>query len=327
LFHVAIIESINEKAIDSLSRNSKYSYEVIENFDENKSIDKLKDADAIAIRTGVLSEKAINQCKKLKIISRHGVGYDNIDLEAINKRNIPLTITINANALTVAEHVFAMMFYFNKNITKFDKSVRNNQWSKLIMDGTKIITINSELYNKSIFILGYGRIGKELASRCLAFKMNIYIYDPFINKDDLGQNIKKIDELEDGFSIADYISIHIPLSEKTRNLINKKNLIKMKPNAFIINTSRGGIINEDDLNTALNDNIISGAGLDVFDEEPILHNHNLLNNSKVIMTPHIAAHTSECWERHGRETLKNITDYFDDNLDLNTVVNRDSINL
>ena len=327
MFHVAIIESINEKAIDSLSKNPKYSYEVIENFDENKSIDKLRDADAIAIRTGILSEKVINQCHKLKIISRHGVGYDNIDLETINKRNIPLTITINANALTVAEHVFAMMFYFNKNINKFDQSVRNNQWSKLIMDGGKIITINTELYNKSILILGYGRIGKELASRCLAFKMNVYIYDPLINNDELDQNINKIDNLEEGLSIADYMSIHIPLSESTRNLINKTNLLKMKPNAFIINTSRGGIINEHDLNIALNDNIISGAGLDVFEKEPILHNHNLLNNPKVILTPHIAAHTSECWERHGRETLKNITDYFNDNLDLNAVVNRDSINL
>ncbi len=327
MLHISIVETIHPKAIEGISNNPNYSFEVIENLDENNLINKLKDTDAIAIRTANLSSKVIDSCKKLKIISRHGVGYDNIDLPSLDIKKIPLAITINANAMTVAEHVFAMMFYFNKNINQFDKSVREHDWDRLKRDGNKLIIMNSELYNKTMFILGYGRIGRELASRCLAFNMNIIIYDPFLKKEFNEKSITTVSHIDEGLKIADYISIHTPLNNNTRNLINKNNLIKMKRNAFIINASRGGIINEIDLNNALNENIIAGAGLDVFDQEPPSKENLLFNNKKVIFTPHIAAHTLECWERHGKETIQNIFDYFDNKLDINAIVNRNSIDL
>ena len=328
MFHISIIESIHPKALEYIDQHPEFSYEVIEDIDEKNLQTKLKDTDAIAIVTSKLSAKILENCKKLKIVSRHGVGFDNVDLDTLNKKNIPLTITIKANALTVAEHVFAMMFYFNKNLYAFDKSVRENKWDKLKKIDNNIIAINSELYNKCIFIIGFGRIGKELSIRCQAFKMDILIFDPFVNDEDVAKyKVKKINNIDEGLSIADYVSVHVPLTNETQNLININNLKKMKSNAFIINTSRGGIINETDLNFVLKEKIIAGAGLDVLLDEPPKSDNPLIKNPKVIFSPHIASHTKECWERHGKETVQNIFDFFDKSLDKKAIVNRAKIEL
>ena len=328
MFHISIIESIHPKALAIIDSNPKFSYEIIENTGEKNLIKKLKNTDAIAIVTARLSSRVLKNCSKLQIVSRHGVGYDNVDLQFLNKKNIPLTITINANALTVAEHVFAMMFYFNKNLYLFDKSVREQQWNKLKIVNNKIIAINSELSNKNIFIIGFGRIGKELAKRCNAFNMNVSIFDPFVeDKVIIQHKVTKINNIDEGLRKADYVSIHVPLTTETKNLININNLNIMKSNAFIINTSRGGIINEHDLNIALSNSVIAGAGLDVLLDEPPKNNNPLIKNPKVIFSPHIASHTKECWERHGKETIQNIFDFFNNTLNFKTVVNRNSIEL
>ena len=328
MIHISIIESIHPQALAIIDSNPKFSYEIIENTSEKNLIDKLKNTDAIAIVTARLSSNVLKNCNKLQIVSRHGVGYDNVDLKFLNKKNIPLTITIKANALTVAEHVFAMMFYFNKNLYEFDKSVREQQWNKLKIINNKIIAINSELSKKNIFIIGFGRIGKELAKRCNAFNMDVTIFDPFIDDTIITQHkVTKINNIDEGLRKADYVSIHIPLNTQTKNLININNLNIMKSNAFIINTSRGGIINEHDLNIALNNSVISGAGLDVLLDEPPKNNNPLIKNPKVIFSPHIASHTKECWERHGKETIQNIFDFFNNTLNFKTVVNRNSIEL
>ena len=326
MIHIAIVEPIHPNAIKIIEDNKNYSYEVIENVEENNLINKLKECDAIALRTASLTSKIINNCNKLKIVSRHGVGYDNVDVNALNNKDIPLTITIHANAITVAEHVIAMMFYLNKKLHLFDDSVRNNNYDKLRIINNNIITVNSELYKKNILIIGFGRIGKELSKRCQAFEMQILVFDPYIDDNTVVKHrAKKIDNLEEGISIADYISIHMPLNKETKNIINKDNLKKMKKESFIINTARGGIINEHDLSEALDNNIIAGAGIDVYSQEPPKPDNPLLNNSKVVLTPHTAALTKECWLRMGQETINNIINFFDNVLDQKVVVNTSSI--
>ena len=219
-----------------------------------------------------------------------------------------------------------MMFYFNKKLHDFDKSVREDRWDQLRIIDRKIITINSELFNKNILILGFGRIGKELSKRCKAFGMQVFVYDPYIDNQVIEDyKLKKINTLDEGVALADYLSIHIPLSSETKNLIDNKILGKMKKNAFIINTARGGIINENDLNEALSDDVIAGAGIDVFSEEPPNADNPLLKNPKVVLTPHTAALTKECWLRMGQETITNIMDFFDNNLNEKVIVNRNSI--
>ena len=178
-----------------------------------------------------------------------------------------------------------------------------------------------ELYKKNILILGFGRIGQALAKRCLGFEANIYVYDPFVDQKVI-ENFKaiKIDNLNEFLKETDYVSIHAPLNKETRNLININNLKTMKKSSIIINTSRGGIINEKDLNDALNKGLIYGAGLDVFEKEPPDENNPLLKNKKIFFSPHSATFTNECMERMGIEAVENIFDFFSNKLEKSKIV-------
>ena len=173
-----------------------------------------------------------------------------------------------------------------------------------------------EIWNKNILIAGFGRIGQCLIKRCLGFEMNVFVYDPFVSKEvveSLGG--KKVENLEDSIKNMDAVSLHVPLNDKTKNLINYNLLRTMKKNCIIINAARGGIINEIDLDRALNENLIFGAGLDVFEKEPPDQNNPLLKNEKVLLSPHTAAFTEECMVRMGKETIQNIIDFFEKKLD------------
>ena len=178
-----------------------------------------------------------------------------------------------------------------------------------------------EMYNKVIFIVGFGRIGQTLIKRCIGFDMKVNVFDPFVDKKIIEQfGGKKIESLEDGLKNCDYLSLHVPLTNNTKNLINYTKLRLMKKNSIVINTARGGIINELDLNKALEENIIFGAGLDVFNEEPINLNNSLLNNDKVLLSPHSATFTNECKSRMSIEATKNIIDFFDNKIDKSMLV-------
>ena len=178
-----------------------------------------------------------------------------------------------------------------------------------------------ELWNKNILIAGFGRIGKALIKRCLGFEMNVFVYDPFVSSDVI-ENIggKKVENLEDSIKKMDAVSLHVPLTEKTKNLINYELLKTMKKNCIIINAARGGIINETDLDKALNENLIFGAGIDVFEKEPPDEKNPLLKNDKVFLSPHTAAFTEECMTRMGIETIQNIIDFFDNKLEESKIV-------
>ena len=172
-----------------------------------------------------------------------------------------------------------------------------------------------------MLIVGFGRIGRSLIKRCLGFDMKINIFDPFVD-DKIIKNFggNKVENLDEGLKTCDYLSLHIPLTEKTKNLINYEKIKTMKKNAIIINTSRGGIVNESDLNEALENNIIFGAGLDVFGKEPIEKDNPLINNKKVLLSPHSATFTNECKSRMAIETTKNIIDFFENKLDKSMIV-------
>ena len=313
---IGIIEKIHDKGIDLLKNNKNFEYEIIENISKDNLIKVLPKFDGITLRVAKLDDSILGYCKRLKVISRHGVGYDNVDTKFLKKKNIKLLITATANAVSVAEHVMYMILTLSKGIVKYDKMVRDGDFRKA---ASKLTTF--ELWNKEILILGFGRIGKNLIKRCNGFEMNVNVYDPFVDESvikKLGGN--KIDNLEKAFTSADYISIHMPLNSKTKNLINFKKLEIMKKNVIIINTARGGIINENDLDIALNKNIIFGAGLDVFEKEPIDLNNPLLKNKKVLLSPHSATFTEECTERMGMETVQNLIDFFENKIKNNMIV-------
>ena len=308
---ILIIQPIHEAGIKLLTDNSNYEYEILENLEAQDIKSKISNCDAISIRTAKLSGELINCSKNLKIISRHGVGYDNIDLTASKEKNITLAITATANAIAVAEHVLFMLLNIAKRKSMYDDSVKSGNFSN-----RNKLPKTIEIWNKNILIAGFGRIGQCLIKRCKGFEMNVFVYDPFVSKE-VVENLggKKVENLEDSIKNMDAVSLHVPLNDKTKNLINYNLLKTMKKNCIIINAARGGVINEIDLDRALNENLIFGAGLDVFEKEPPDQNNPLLNNEKVFLSPHTAAFTEECMVRMGKETIQNIIDFFEKKLD------------
>ena len=314
--NILIIQPIDKSGIEILENHPDYNFEIIDGTDLEEIKKKIIECDGISIRTAKLPAEVIRGAKNLKIISRHGVGYDNIDLEAAKEKNITISITATANAVAVAEHVMFMLLNISKRKDMYDKTVKSGRFN----DRNKLPK-TIELWNKNILIMGFGRIGKSLIKRCIGFEMNVYIYDPFVSKEEIESlGGKKIEDLKEGVKKMDALTLHMPLNEKTKNIINYDVLKNMKKNCIIINASRGGIINESDLNKSLNENKIFGAGLDVFDTEPPDNDNPLLKNDKTFLSPHTAAFTEECMVRMGKETIQNIIDFFDKKLEKSKIV-------
>ena len=313
---ILVIQPIHEAGIELIKNNPDYEFEVIENTDIEFLKTKIKDCDGVSIRTAKLAGEVIDSANKLKIISRHGVGYDNIDLKKAKEKDIKIAITANANAVTVAEHVMFVLLNIAKRKGLFDKTVRDGNFK----DRNKLPK-TIEVWKKNFLIMGFGRIGKALIKRCLGFEMNVFVYDPFVDKDKIEElGGKKVDDLAEAVKTMDVISLHMPLTDKTENLINYDLLKTMKKTCIIINAARGGIIHEEDLDKALNENLIFGAGIDVFKKEPPDDNNPLLKNEKVYLSPHTAAFTDECMTRMGKETIQNIIDFFEEKLEKSKIV-------
>jgi len=313
---ILVVQNIHEAGIQLLKENSNYEFEIIDDVKIEVLKKKILNCDGLSIRTAKLPGEIIDLGKKLKIISRHGVGYDNIDLNSSKKNNITIAITATANAVAVAEHVMFMLLNISKRKNMYDVVVKSGNFSE-----RNKIPKTMELWNKNILIAGFGRIGKCLIKRCKGFEMNVSVYDPFVSKEVIEKSGgKKVDNLGNTLKDMDAVSLHVPLNDKTKNLINYDLLKTMKKNCIIINAARGGIINEIDLNKALNENLIFGAGLDVFETEPPDQNNPLLKNDKVFLSPHTAAFTEECMIRMGKETIQNIIDFFDKKLDKSKVI-------
>ena len=313
---ILIIQPIHADGIKLLEENSDYEFEIVENTEKEFLKSKIKDCDGISIRTAKLPGEVIEGSTKLKIISRHGVGYDNIDLESAKKNNITIAITATANAVAVAEHVMFMLLNISKKGNMYDETVKSGKFGN-----RNKLPKTVELWNKNMLIAGFGRIGQALIKRCHGFEMKVFVYDPFVSKEIIEKHGGiKVDSLEEASKNMDAISLHVPLNEKTKNIINYDLLKNMKKNCIVINAARGGVINEIDLDKALNENLILGAGLDVFEIEPPDLDNPLLKNNKVFLSPHTAAFTEECMTRMGKETIQNIIDFFNEKLEKSKIV-------
>jgi D-3-phosphoglycerate dehydrogenase len=323
MMKIAVLGEIHKDGWKVFENNKLESFELF-NFEESNLKKELREVDAILLRTAKLSNDVISYCKKLKIVSRHGVGYDNVNIDYLSENNIALGITSTSNAVSVAEHVLTSFLYLSKNIHLSDKLTREGKFN----DKSSLPNF-FELYQKNIVIFGFGRIGRAVAKRCLGFEANVYVYDPFVSKNVVEENNCKVIDKTSGLKIADYISIHLPLNNNTKNFINEQELSIMKETAIVVNTARGGIINEASLVNALQNKIILGAGLDVFEKEPPDENHPLFNLDNVILSPHNAALTIECRKRMAIESAENIAFFLLNNkkLNLNNIVNREKLGI
>ena len=308
---VAVLGKVDQKGLSFLKEN-EFKVIEIENFEIQNLKEQLKDVDGILLRTTKLDKEILEHCDNLKIISRHGVGYDNVDLDFLNENKIALCITSTSNAVSVAEHVLSFFIYLTKKLSLSDSLVKEGNFEK-----RSELPNFFELYKKKVLIIGFGRIGKEVAKRCLGFDMEVYVYDPFLNNEIIIRNQCIPIEKNQGLAIADFITIHLPLNGDTKNFISQKELNVMKKNSILVNTSRGGIVNENDLCIALESKKIQGAGMDVFVSEPPDSNHPFFKLDNILLTPHNAALTLECRERMSLEASQNIVFFLKNMSELN----------
>ena len=320
---IAIIGPIHEDGYNIL-KNARYDFFEINNFKANFLKSNLHDVDGIILRTAKLSKNILSKCKKLKIIVRHGVGYDNVDLKYLNSKKIALGITSTSNAVSVAEHVLTCFLSLTKNLHLSDSLTRKGNFNK-----KSELPNFFEIYQKNILILGFGRIGQAVAKRCLGFEAKVYVCDPYVSQNFIKKkHCIPINKLE-GFKIADYITIHLPLNKKTKNLISKKEFNIFKKNLILVNTARGGVIDEKALFEALKNKKISAAAIDVYEKEPPSIKNSLFSLDNIIFSPHNAALTIECRKRMSVETCETIINYLKKNkkLNYNNIVNKDKIGI
>lgn len=234
--------------------------------------------------TDAWTRKALEAAPNLKVISRMGVGYDSIDVPAATEKGVGVTITVAANAPDVAEYAFTMMLALSRKLKEADKLVRGGEWKKVF---------SHSLYNKTLGIIGLGNIGKRVAKLTCGFDMKIIAYDQYKDEAYARENGITYCSLEDLVKESDIISIHAPLMEETKGLISEAQFDMMKPTTIVINCARGGIVDEEALYQALKDGKIMGAGLDVFEDEPVKMDNPLLTLDNVIVSPHTAGMTRE----------------------------------
>lgn len=302
---VLVPEPIHKDGMAQLEKR----FEVI--IPEDKSKENLKkvirDVDALIVRWIEFDSEIIDCADRLKIIAKHGAGVDNIDVKKATEKNIIVANTGGVNAISVAEHALIALGSVFKRVVYMDKCVRNNKWDE------KYDHKSMDLDKKTLGIIGMGKIGSLLAKKAkAAFDMNIIAFDPYIKKEDAEKlGITMIDDIDEICRIADAISIHTPLTDKTRNMIDERRLSIMKPTAVIVNFARGGIIDESALYKALKEGKIAGAALDVMEQEPPSPDNPLLTLDNIILSPHSATFTETCKARMGLQVAKSIIDYFE----------------
>src|SRR6266705_3544768 len=298
---VLVADSISKSGIDELSRDGALDVAIKTGLNERELIDLIPPFSALIVRSQTKVTAAIlNAGAKLRVVGRAGVGVDNVDVETATRRGIVVLNTPGGNTLSTAEHAFSLLLSVARKIPQADANVRSEHWDKKKFEGV-------ELYNKTLGIIGMGRIGSELSRRAIAFGMRVVAYDPYLSATRARSlQVELVDDLDDLLTSADFISLHTPLTAETRHLLDFDRLQKTKRGVRVINCARGGLIDEEALAKALQDQHVAGAALDVFETEPLPINSPLRSAPNLILTPHLGASTSEAQESVGIEIAQSI---------------------
>ena len=278
---------------------------------------RLPEADALLIRGATLPAEAVVASRRLKIVSRHGAGYDNIPVAALTRQGIPLATVGDVNSGPVAEHTFFMILALAKSCMLQDRAVRAGRFE------LRHRPVSVELAGRTLLIIGFGRIGRALARRAAAFEMRIVAYDPNISATQMAEKgASKVDDWRAVLGEADVVSLHVPRLPETENMIGTAELAAMKPTAFLVNVARGGLIDEVALAEALGSGRIAGAGIDAFAVEPPTLDNPLLGVEGVLLSPHTGGLTRESVARLSLWSARNVLAGLDGRLDPAVVVNR-----
>lgn len=300
---VLISDSMSDRCVEIFKNAPGLQVDVNTKLKPEELKKVIKDYHALVVRSATkVTAEIIEAADNLKVIGRAGTGVDNIDMQAATKKGIVVMNTPGGNTITTAEHAVSMLMALARKIPQATASMRKGEWEKKKFEGT-------EVTSKTLGILGVGNIGSVVADRAQGLKMNVIAYDPYLSQDAanrMGVEPVSLDEL---YKRSDFISIHVPLTNETKGVVNKGAFAKMKKGVKIINCARGGIVNEKDLCDAIKAGIVSGAAMDVFEKEPALPDNPLLQMEEVILTPHLGASTAEAQENVAIAIAEQIVDY------------------
>ncbi len=278
------------------------------------------DADGIMVGLEKVQADLLAIAPKLRVVSRFGVGFDTLDIPACTRRGVTVGVVNGANDLSVSEHAMMLMLAVARRTVEYDASVRAGTW--MIQHGRRM----HELSERSVLVVGYGRIGTRVARLCAAFGMKVMVHDPnFPIPRIAADGYIPVADLADGVPEADVITLHCPLEANTRGMVNADFLKRMKRTAWLINTARGGLVDEAALTQALADGTIEAAGLDVLVQEPPNPENPLFKQPNVVLAPHNAAAPLECYAKMSRRAALNLIEYFDGKLDPGYCVNPEAL--
>ena len=317
--HILVAGKIHEAGVTLLKCAPGLTFDLVNEVSVESYAPLVGKADAVLLRTQPMTAAIIAAAPKLKIVSRHGVGYDAVDVAALNARGIPLAIVGDVNSAAVAEHTLMMMLAAARRAVAHDAAARNGNWQ--VRNNFEAV----ELGGKTLLLVGFGRIGRRVAKLAQSFGMIVMAHDPFVSIPAFQEaGVETVPEIETALGLADFLSVHVPHSPKGA-VIGERQLARMKASAIVINTARGGLIDEAALDAALRGGRLGGAALDVLVEEPPRLDHPLLGNPRITLSPHAAGLTQECAARMAVSSVQNILDCFAGKLDPRLIVNADAI--
>jgi len=297
---VLVCDNVSPKGVAHLGAQSALEVTVVNGV---LTDDLLADAEAIIVRSATnVTPEVMGKTPKLRVVGRAGVGVDNVDVEAATERGIVVMNTPSGNTISTAELTFSMLMALARKIPQAHMSMKNGEWDRKAFAGT-------ELSGKTIGILGMGRIGSQVARRAIAFGMRVLAFDPYLSMSKARALQVELLELDEIYERSDFITVHMPLSDETRDMLGADAFSKMKDGVCVVNCARGGIINEADLVVAVKSGKVAGAALDVYDTEPLPEDAELRKLPQVVMTPHLGASTKEAQESVGLEVAEAVTDY------------------
>ena len=302
--NVLICDPVSPKGIALLQQRSEFKVTVLEKrLSEAELMPLVRDAAAMVVRSETkVTRKVIEAALRLRVVGRAGVGVDNVDVETATQHGIVVMNTPGGNTISTAELTFSMLMALARKIPQAHASMKASQWNRKEFQGV-------ELYNKTLGILGMGRIGSEVARRAIAFGMRVLAYDPYLSLSRAKALQVELVELDEIYARSDFVTVHMPMTDETRGMINAAAFAKMKKGVRVLNCARGGIVNEKDLYDAIQSGQVAGAALDVYETEPLPKEFPLRDLPQVIMTPHLGASTEEAQENVGIEVAEAITDY------------------
>lgn len=310
-----IIQPVHDKAMEVLKDRPDIAAELVMDDSEENLLRHIADADAMTVRMTELSKRLLSAAPRLKVISRHGVGYDNIPVDFCTSHGIPVTLVGPVNSISVAEHTLFLMLSVARLGVEMDSAIREGRFSAR----GKVRYV--ELYGKTLLVIGYGNIGRRVAERAKAIGLNICVYDPHLTGS-LDDGMTLIEDLDDGLRRADVVTLHVPLTAETKGMIGARELSLLPPKAIVLNASRGGLLDEAALLEAVRSGALHGAGLDTFEQEPLPADSPLIGERRIVLSPHSASLTEETLIAMGMKTIENALAGIDGTLDPDLVVNR-----